>query len=321
MPNQTNIVVLVNEYIEYLNLARNYSSNTIISYKIDLKQFTDFLIKSFHGENDFSEKELNNLKIDISDIDLLMLKSFIADLFEKQKLDIKRARKFSNRSISRKISVIKSFFKYLYKKGIIKSNIATGLGFPKLEKKLPSYLSMNEINELLDKVGDDELNFLNKAIIEMFYGTGIRLTELINIKLNDVNFSNNTVKVLGKGSKQRIVPFGSKAETALKNYIQIRDIINLNKLDLLFMSKKGKKLYAVEVRRMVKKNLSTVTDIKKNSPHVLRHSFATHLLDNGADIRAVKDLLGHENLSTTQIYTHVNPEKLKKVYKQAHPKA
>lgn len=321
MQKQTNIILLVNEFIEYLNLARNYSNNTIISYRIDLKQFTDFLILSYYGEKDFTEEELNELTVDITSVDLLMLKSYVADLFEKQKLDIKKARKYSNRSISRKISVLKSFFKYLYKKGYIKSNLSTGLGFPKIEKKLPSYLSINEINELLDKVGDDELSFMNKAIIEMFYGTGIRLSELINIKLLDVNFTNNNVKVLGKGSKQRIVPFGSKAETAVKNYLQIREIINVNNLDLLFMSKKGKKLYAKEVRLMVKKSLSTVTDIKKNSPHVLRHSFATHLLDNGADIRAVKDLLGHENLSTTQIYTHVNPEKLKKVYKQAHPKA
>ncbi|MCX6158347.1 MAG: site-specific tyrosine recombinase/integron integrase [Ignavibacteriota bacterium] len=321
MQKQTDIVILVNEFIEYLNLARNYSNNTIISYRIDLKQFTDFLILTFHGEHDYTAEELNVLKIDVKSVDLFLLKSFIADLFEKQKLDIKKARMFSNRSISRKISVIKSFFKYLYKKGMVKANIATGLGFPKIEKKLPSYLSINEINELLDKVGDDELSFINKAIIEVFYATGIRLTELINIRLDDVNFSNNTVKVLGKGSKQRIVPFGSKAEAAIKNYIQIRQIININNLDLLFVSKKGKKLYAAEVRKMVKKKLSTVTDIKKKSPHVLRHSFATHLLDNGADIRAVKDLLGHENLSTTQIYTHVNPEKLKKVYKQAHPKA
>ena len=321
MPKQTNIFLLVNEFIEYLNLARNYSNNTIISYGIDLKQFTDFLVKTFHGESDYSDDELKELELDVSSVDLILLKSFAADLFEKQKLDIKKARKFSNRSISRKISVLKSFFKYLYKKGYIKSNIAAGLGFPKIEKKLPSYLSMNEINELLDRVGSDELNFINKAIIEVFYGTGIRLNELINIKLNDVNFSNNTVKVLGKGSKQRIVPFGSKAQIAVKNYLEIRNIINLNNLDLLFVSNKGKKLYATEVRRMVKKNISSVTDIKKNSPHVLRHSFATHLLDNGADIRAVKDLLGHENLSTTQIYTHVNPEKLKKVYKQAHPKA
>lgn len=321
MRKQTNILVLVVEFIEYLNLARNYSGNTIISYRIDLKQFTDFLILTFHGEHDFSDEELNALEIDVSAIDLLLLKSYVADLFEKQKLDIKKARKFSNRSISRKISVLKSFFKYLYKKGYVKSNIATGLGFPKLEKKLPSYLSMNEINQLLDRVGSDEMSFINKAIIEVFYSTGIRLSELINIKFDDVKFSNNTVKVMGKGSKQRIIPFGSKAEIAIKNYIQIRNIINVNNLDLLFMSKKGKKLYAAEVRKMVKKNLSTVTNIKKNSPHVLRHSFATHLLDNGADIRAVKDLLGHENLSTTQVYTHVNPEKLKKVYKQAHPKA
>ncbi len=321
MLKQTNIIVLVNEFIEYLNLARNYSNNTLISYRTDLLQFVDFLVLTFHNGEVFSPEPENLPDINVNNIDLLILKSFFADLFEKQKLDIKKTRKYSNRTVSRKISVIKSFFKYLYKKGVVKSNLSAGIGFPKIEKKLPSYLSVNEINALLDKVGDDELNFINKAIIEVFYSTGIRLSELINIKIVDINFLNNTVKVLGKGSKQRIVPFGSKAAIAIKNYIQIRDIININKLDLLFMSKKGKKLYATEVRRMVKKHLSSVTGIKKTSPHVLRHSFATHLLDNGADIRAVKDLLGHENLSTTQIYTHVNPEKLRKVYKNAHPKA
>ena len=321
MQSTNNLAVLINEYLDYLYIARNYSQNTIISYKTDLKQFYDFLILTFHGEKDYSDSERNELLIDIKSIDILILKSFVSELFEKQKLSIKKARRFSNRSVSRKISVIKSFFKYLYKKSIIRSNPASGLGFPKLSKKLPSYLSKNEINKLLDKIGSEELSFIDKAIIELFYATGIRLSELINLKFADVNFSNRTVKVMGKGSKQRIVPFGSKADKALKDYINIRDIVNINKLDNLFVTKKGKRFGPVEIRRMVSKNLSSVTDMRKKTPHVLRHSFATHLLDNGADIRAVKDLLGHENLSTTQIYTHVNPEKLKKVYKQAHPKA
>lgn len=319
MLKQNNLAEFIKEYLDYLFITRNYSKNTIISYQTDLKQFYDFLILTFHGEEELKDK--NNLKIDIKSIDLLILKSYISDLFERKKLDIKNVRKFSNRSLSRKISVLKSFFKYLYKKSIIKSNPASGLGFPKISKNLPSYLSQNELNTLLDRIGSDELNFVDKAIIELFYGTGIRLSELINLKCIDVNYSNKTVKVLGKGSKQRIVPFGSKADIALKNYLHIRDIININKLEYLFVTKKGQKLTTVEVRRMVNRKLSSVTDIKKRSPHVLRHSFATHLLDNGADIRAVKDLLGHENLSTTQIYTHVTPEKLKKVYKQAHPKA
>ncbi len=321
MQKQNNIFHYIKEFLDYINLGRNYSKNTVISYETDLMQFYDFLVLSFHGEYDFTETEKEALEINIESVDLLMLKSFISDLFEKQKLDIKKARKFSNRSVSRKISVLKSFFKYLYKRGYLKSNHASGLGFPKLEKKLPSYLSQNEINKLLDKIGSDEMSFIDKAIIELFYSTGIRLSELINLKFSDINFSNRTIKVLGKGSKQRIVPFGSKAETAINNYLHIRKIININDLDLLFVSKKGKRFTPVQVRRMVNKNLATVTDNKKKSPHVLRHSFATHLLDKGADIRAVKDLLGHENLSTTQIYTHVNPEQLKKVYKQAHPKA
>ena len=175
--------------------------------------------------------------------------------------------------------------------------------------------------KLLGEKNITEISITDKAVIELFYSTGIRLSELINLKLTNVNFNNRTIKVFGKGSKERIVPFGSKAETAIKNYIKIRDICNLNNLDILFLSNNGKKLYPMQVNRLMKKNLSLVTDMKKKSPHVLRHTFATHLLDKGADIRAVKDMLGHESLSTTQVYTHITPEKLKKVYKQSHPRA
>ena len=190
-----------------------------------------------------------------------------------------------------------------------------------MSKKLPAFLSQNEINQLLDRIGSGEMNFIDKAVIELFYGTGIRLSELINLKISDVSFAKKTIKVTGKGSKQRIVPFGRKAEKSLLNYLQIRDIIDTDKVDYFFLNKKGKKFEPEEIQILVKRNLASVTGIKKKSPHVLRHTFATHLLENGADIRAVKELLGHESLSTTQVYTHVNPEKLKKVYNQAHPKA
>ncbi len=145
--------------------------------------------------------------------------------------------------------------------------------------------------------------------------------KLIDLEFDKVDFRNNTIKVFGKGSKERIVPFGSEAAGALKNYIEIRNICNVNSLPFMFINNSGKKLYPMKVNRLIKKNLSKVTDLKKKSPHVLRHTFATHLLDNGAEIRAVKDMLGHESLSTTQVYTHLTPEKLKKAYKQSHPRA
>jgi integrase/recombinase XerC len=306
-------------YLDYISITKNFSGNTVISYKNDLNQFYSFCILTFHGENKVKSKE--DFNIDTDQIDSSILKSFIADLFEMKKIDIKNSHKYLNRSISRKISVLKSFFKYLYKKGITNSNPASALNFPKIPKKLPEFVNQEDINKLLDNDGPGELSIIEKAVIEMFYGTGIRLNELINLKFVDVDFSRKTIRVLGKGSKTRIIPFGSKADKALKNYLRIRDIVNINNLDLLFVSKRGKKYYPMEINRLIKRNLSKVTELKKKSPHVLRHTFATHLLERGADIRAIKDLLGHENLSTTQIYTHVNPEKLKKVYKQSHPKA
>lgn len=311
---KSDIILLTNEFLDNISLLKNYSKNTIVSYKNDLNQFVNFLIESYSNEGIEDIPSIDN-------IDVSMLKSFVAGLFEEEKLSIKKTRKFTNRSISRKISVLKSFFKYLYTKRIIKINPASTISFPKIQKRLPSNISEKAISNLLDRIGEKELNFINKAIIELFYSTGIRLSELINLKIQDVDFSHNTIKVTGKGSKQRIIPFGSKAKKAIENYLTIRDILNRNNLDNLFLNKKSKKLYPIEVQRMIKKQLSSVTDLQKKSPHILRHSFATHLLDNGADIRAVKDLLGHENLSTTQIYTHVSSEKLKKVYKGSHPKA
>jgi len=313
------------EFLDYLELTKNYSPNTVVSYKNDLEQFGKFLCSSFKDINSDEETNLKAFKIDLDNIDLPLLKSFIGELYDKKStlhgIKSLKNEKYSTRSVSRKISVLKSFFKFLNRRKYVPGNPTSGLIFPKLDKRLPAYLSSQEMNNLLEGGKYIEIKIIDLAIIELFYSTGIRLSELINLKLSNVDFRKRTIKVLGKGSKERIIPFGEKAEVAIKNYLKIREICNTNNLDFLFISNSGKKLYPVQVHRLIKKNLELVTELKKKSPHVLRHSFATHLLDRGADIRAVKDLLGHESLSTTQIYTHLTPEKLKKVYKQAHPKA
>lgn len=304
-------------FIEYLKLNRNYSSHTIISYKTDLSQFAEYIAKSDLDKEQISTYESGNKSVDFTKIELNFLKSYIAELSDPYS----GKKSYSRKSLSRKISVLKSFYKYLVKKKYISKNTSAYILFPKTAKKLPSFLSKKEMENLLSQKYISEISILDKAIIELFYSTGLRLSELINLKIQNVYFGNRTLKVLGKGSKERIVPFGKKAETALLNYIKIRDICITENTDFFFVNNSGKKLYPMQVNRLIKKNLSIVTDMKKKSPHVLRHTFATHLLDNGADIRAVKDLLGHESLSTTQIYTHLSPEKLKKVYKQAHPRA
>lgn len=262
-----------------------------------------------------------NFIFDIKSITKRDIKSFISELFLAEKIDIKKVKKYNTKSISRKISTLKSFFKYLKRRNYIEKNPASVLIFPKKAKNLPYFVSESEMARLLDGSKSFDLSILDKAIMELFYSTGIRLSELINLKIQNINFQNKTIKVLGKGSKERIIPYGEKANIALKNYIEIRNICNIKNYDNFFVSNRGNKLYPMQVQRLVRKDLSGVTEIKKKSPHVLRHTFATHMLDKGADIRAVKDMLGHESLSTTQIYTHLTPEKLKKVYNQAHPKA
>lgn len=291
----------IQEYLSYLKVSLNYSPHTVTSYENDLKQFENFLTLTF-GKDDF----------DLNDLELTILKSFVAGLFDEE---------YSNRSISRKISLLKSFFKYLAKKKYIKKNVAATLIFPKLDKKLPSYLTESEAEKLFEPEQSDDRKPLDAAILELFYSTGIRLSELINLKISNINFSIKTIKVFGKGSKERIVPFGKNAELSINEYLKIRPVPAEGNSDILFLSSNGNKLYPMQVNRITKKSLEGVTELKKKSPHILRHTFASHLLDKGADIRAVKDLLGHESLSTTQVYTHISPEKLKKVYKQSHPRA
>jgi integrase/recombinase XerC len=286
-------------------------------------QLGKFLFVNFNPTEKFTDESLNSFTVDLGKIDQPILKSFIAELSDETSkiFPDKVNSQFSKTSIRRKISALKSFFKYLKRRNYTCANPASNLIFPKTPGKLPEFITQKEFDELLGSRDSLDLGLLDRAVIELFYSTGIRLSELISLRLEDVNFSKRTIKVTGKGSKQRIVPFGEHAEVAIKNYIEIRNICNINNHRELFISNKGKPLYKVQVQRLVKKTLMRVSELKKKSPHVIRHSFATHLLDNGADIRAVKDLLGHENLSTTQVYTHVTPEKLKEVYKRAHPKA
>lgn len=306
----TVLISHIDNYLSYLNKIKNYSDHTLTSYSNDLSQFRDFLTIS---------------KISFDDIDLNVLKSFIAEISDpKSKVfNISKTKnfKYSSKSVSRKISALKAFYKYLYKNKLVEKNIASFLVFPKTSKNLPQFLNKNEIERLFDEKKIIETDLLEKAILELFYSTGIRAAELRTLTMQNVSFDKNTVKVTGKGNKIRIIPFGKKAEEALRDYMSIREIVNVNNLDLVFLNKRGKPLYEMFIYRLVKKNIGKISDIKKKSPHVLRHSFATHLLENGADIMAIKDLLGHSSLSTTQVYTHVTPDKLKKVYEKAHPKA
>ena len=313
------------EFLEYLEVTKNYSPNTLISYKNDLEQFAKFLYITENGIEAKPDFDMDSFEVNFDKTPLAILKSFVAELSDPASKIFNSAKrsttKFSKKSISRKISVLKSFYKFLLRNNYISKNFASRLIFPKLDKRLPTFLTKNEMEDLLEEKGEIEFTTLEKAIIELFYSTGMRLSELIGLKLDNVDFNKNTVKVMGKGSKERIIPFGQFAKKALKNYLQVREISDIKKSSYLFLDNKGNKLYEMKVHRLINKKLSLITEAKKKSPHVLRHSFATHLLDSGADIRAVKDLLGHESLSTTQVYTHVTPEKLKKAYKQAHPKA
>ena len=297
----------IHTFLQYLRTQRNYSPHTIAAYEDDLRQFSAFLQKHYEDQTH-----------SMNDLDQVTIRLFLGDRIEEG---------FATRSIARKLACLKSFFKYLHRMNIVGRNPAANVSSPKLEKRLPQYLDEESITELMKQ--PDTTTTIGKrdaAILELFYSTGIRLSELIHLRLADVDFHAATVRVTGKGSKDRIVPFGGPAKDALKRYIACRGELlhpgtEKEVAGLTFLTQRGKKLSPKGVNILVNRYIGKVSEIEKKSPHVLRHSFATHLLNRGADLRAVKELLGHESLSTTQVYTHVSIGRLKKIYAQAHPKA
>lgn len=290
------------QYLEYLEVQRNYSGHTITSYHDDLLGLMEFL----------KQHAIANL----ADVDRLLLRRYVATLM---------ASGYEASSVSRKIAAIKSFFKYLKKQGLVSSNPAALLVSPKKPKRLPSALDESAMNQLLNL--PDRTTLIGKrdaAILELFYSSGIRLSELIQLNIADISLHEGTLKVKGKGNKERIVPVGKRALQAVEDYLRERQRYtkeNLVSSQPLFLAHNGKRIYPQAIQNMVKKHIERVSEVQQKSPHVLRHTFATHLLNRGADLQAVKELLGHESISTTQIYTHVALDQLKKVYQKAHPKA
>ena len=288
---------ILNGYIIYLRNIRRYSPNTIKAYNADLNDFINFC--------------RDNNRTDSSEINERFIKSYLMSLSEK---------KIEKISIVRKLSSIRGLFTFAFKQDLIKQNPTSQVRNPKTSKKLPEITSAENIVKTFDLADEaDENPTLIKAIFELLYGCSLRVSEVCNMKVGDVDFDKNSIRVLGKGSKTRIVPIGSQSKINLKEYLNSVSFENYS--EPFLKNKNGRKLYEKYVYRIVKKYLSKVTDIRKKSPHILRHSSATHMLDKGADLRAVKEILGHENLKTTQIYTHVSIERLKQSYKKSHPKS
>lgn len=287
-------------FLDEEKLEKNYSKLTIDGYYRDLSIFLEYL-----NENNISSYNA----VDYKDIRLYI--NYLYDL------------KYTNKTISRHISSLRSFFKYLKKENIIDNNPMLLVSNPKLDKKLPKYLNFNDTEKLLNAF--DNKNYVsirNSLILEILYSTGIRVGEITNIKVSDISISNETIKVTGKGNKERIVYFGSRCKNLLNLYFkESYNKLNKNNVDYLLLSKTGKKINEREIRTIVD-DAAVIAGIKiKISPHVLRHTFATHMLQDGADLRSVQELLGHENLSTTQIYTHLTNEKIRNIYLNAHPRA
>ena len=293
------------EFLHHLETVRNYSKNTVKSYKEALHSFTSFLEK---------RKLLLDSPFEYSRSDM---RDYLVDLKQRKKL--------KDTTIAHRVFVLRSFFKFLQRKGKTEANPASFLVSPKKRKSLPSFLTTTQMEELLKLPSKEDVwGLRDSSILELFYSTGMRLSELANLKLSSIDFDRELIRVWGKGDKERIIPVGEEALTALKDYLNKRNETKDSEVvdsEVLFLNHSGKKLTSRSIARIVKKHAQKVSEDRKASPHKLRHTFATHLLDSGMDIMGVKDLLGHSNLSTTQIYTHVTTERLKKVYKKAHPRA
>ena len=291
-----------NSFLQYLEFEKRYSRHTLTAYKKDLEQFFTFLKFTY----DFD---------DVLKIKHTHIRAWVVDLMEDER---------SPRSINRKLSTLKTYFKFLNKRGILKKDPMLKVIAPKIGKRLPVTVNPNKMELLFDQIdfGEGFAGIRDRAVIELLYVTGMRRSELISLKVSGISFEKNHLKVLGKGKKERIIPFSHQTSLMLQNYLDARNSeFPAVQHRELFLTNRGEVLYPKLVYNLVKKYLSQVTTVEQRSPHVLRHSFATHLSDNGADLNAIKELLGHSNLAATQIYTHNSIERLKEVYTKAHPKA
>ena len=298
----------LNQFFEHLTYERNMSPHTLRNYSSDLAQFKDFLC-SIEKRDD----------VPISDIDRLTIREWMASLHNDHK----------KTSIARKLASLRTFFQFLVREGVVETNPAKLVATPKIERKLPNHLSMEDAVRFIETPDTNtDLGRRDRAIIEFLYATGIRVGELVSIDLKDIDFREKLVRVTGKRKKQRIVPFGEPAAEALVNYLEDSRGFFLSQcpeterdIHALFLHRRGGRLTTRSVGRMIDKYIKLCADIHNISPHSLRHTFATHLLDSGADLRDIQELLGHARLSTTQIYTQVSMEKMIEVYDKSHPKA
>jgi len=299
---------LIEQFLEHLRYERNVSAHTLRNYSSDLEQFLQFLT----ADNKRKAPE-------ISEIDHLTIREWLASLHTAHR---------TKSSIARKLAALRTFFQFLVREGLLELNPAKLVATPKLEKKLPKHLSIEEAVRFIESPDPEtDLGKRDRAMLELMYATGVRVAELTTLNLADVDFRNQLARVTGKRRKQRIVPFGDPASAAIQCYLEVRDKFLLNapisKRDeeALFLNYQGTRITTRSVGRMVEKYIRICAGMHNISPHALRHSFATHLLDSGADLRDIQELLGHARLSTTQVYTHVSMEKLIEVYDKAHPKA
>ena len=291
---------MINEFLEYLQAEKNYSKHTITAYKNDLNSFHQFLSINYDLDN-------------MIEVNYPQIRNWIVSLVNSQ---------ISNRSINRKVTSLKSYYKFLQKTGEIKVNPLAKHRSLKTEKKINIPFSKKEVNDVLDNLNQkkDLTSLRNKLIVELFYSTGIRRVELIKIKISDIDIQNRSIKVLGKRNKERIVPILKSVYETLYDYLSERKKYTLNH-NYLLITDKGNKIYETLVYRVINSYFSEVSQKVKKSPHVLRHSFATHLLNEGADLNSIKELLGHSSLASTQVYTNNSIDALKKVYNQAHPRS